>query len=162
MPAFEFAVELTVPDNTAFTVLTALRALGYRDLERVERVELLRLRLREGAMSVDECGRALMRAEVVFNPNKHRLTYAAGGDTDAVEAVVAEKDDDSAGLSDLLSGHFGVRGLEGVERAIAWRLFDATGAAPKKRLDWACRELLANPFSQTYSVRRRPKSATIK
>jgi len=162
MPAFEFAVELTVPDNTAFTVLTALRELGYRALERVERVELLRVRLHEGAMSADECGRALMRAEVVFNPNKHRLTYAAGGETDSVEAIVAEKDDDAAGLSDLLSGHFGVRGLEGVERAIAWRLYEKAGSSPKKRLDWACRELLANRFSQTYSVRSRPNYAPIK
>ena len=157
MPAFEFAIELTVPDNTAFTVLTALRELGYRDLERVERAELLRLRVTDGAMTIDECGRALMRAEVVFNPNKHRLTYAAGGETGSFEAIVAEKDDDSTGLSDLLSGHFGVRGLESVERATAWRLFDEGGAASKKRLEWACRELLANPFSQTCSVRGRPR-----
>jgi phosphoribosylformylglycinamidine (FGAM) synthase PurS component len=162
MPAFEFAVELTVPDNTAFTVLTALRELGYRDLERVERADLLRMRLHEGAMTVDECGRALMRAEVVFNPNKHRLTYAADGESGSFEAVVAEKDDDASGLCDLLSGHFGVRGLEGVERAIAWRLYEKDGAAPKKRLEWACRELLANPFSQTYTVRARPNCASLK
>src|SRR5690348_5823305 len=71
MPVYEFAVELTVGDNTAFTVRGALRGLGYRDLERVERSELLRLTLPAGGLSVEKCGLALMRAEIVFNPNKH-------------------------------------------------------------------------------------------
>ena len=103
MPEYEFAIELTVPDNTAFTVLTALRGLGYRELERVERADLLRLRLRENAMSVDECARSLLRAEIVFNPNKHRLTYARAGTASTAEAIVVDKDDDASALCELLS-----------------------------------------------------------
>ena len=163
MPSLEFAIESTVPDNTSFTVLTALRELGYQELERVERVDLLRLRLQDGAMSTEECGRALMRAEVVFNPNKHRLTHAgANGASGGFEAVVADKDDDATGLRDLLGGRFGILGLEQVERAVAWRLHERNGPAGKDRLDWACRELLANPYSQTYAIRTRPKYDAVK
>jgi phosphoribosylformylglycinamidine (FGAM) synthase PurS component len=161
MPEFEFAIELTVPDNTAFTVLTALQRLGYQELERVERAELLRLRLSDGSMSARECGAALTHAEVVFNPNKHRLSRADAAGSGAFEAVVEDKDDDPAPLCELLSSHFGVQGLEGVERAIAWRLYEKASASSAQRLDWACRTLLANPFSQTYAVRERPSYVPI-
>src|SRR5579863_3534054 len=95
MLVYEFAVESTVPDNTAFTVLTALRELGYEALDRVERADILRLRMREGAMPIGACAAALKRAEIVFNPNKHRLGYSGSPDTPAFEAVVADKDDDT-------------------------------------------------------------------
>jgi phosphoribosylformylglycinamidine (FGAM) synthase PurS component len=156
MPEFEFAIELTVPDNTAFTVLTALQRLGYQELERVERTELLRLRLRDGSMSAAECAAVLTNAEIVFNPNKHRLSRADAAGSGAFEAVVADKDDDPAALCELLSSRFGVRGLEGLERATAWRLYERETASSAQRHDWACRTLLANPFSQTYAVRERP------
>lgn len=155
MPPYEFAIELTVPDNTAFTVMTALRGLGYHELERVERSDLFRLYVDDPAMGPDECAAALMRAEVVFNPNKHRLAYAGAGETDALEAVVADKDDDASALCELLTDHFGMRGLRSVERATAWRLFESSGFAPESRVRWACTSLLANPFSQTYVVRKR-------
>lgn len=156
MPAYEFAIELTAGDNTAFTVLTALRSMGYDALERVERDDLLRLSIADGGLPLEECAAALMRAEVVFNPNKHRLAYAADERTALHEAVVADKDDDTAALADLLRDRFGVRGLDAVERATGWRLYEASGAAPVERLEWACRELLANPFSQTFAIRARP------
>ena len=161
MPLLEFAVALAVPDNTAFTVLTALRGLGYRDLEKVERLELLRLQLGDGTMTADECAKALTRAEIVFNPNKHRLWLAGTGEADEWEAVVVDKDDDNSGLSGLLTAHFGIRGLERVERATAWRLREKTGPASEKRLDWACRSLLANPHSQLYSIRRQPSHENV-
>jgi len=161
MSAFEFAIELTVPDNTAFTVLTALRGLGYPELERVERGDLLRLRVDDGAMSIDECGAALTRAEVVFNPNKHRLMRAGSGETDLLEAVVADKDDDAESLRALLTDHFDMRGLKGVERATVWRLYEGDRAAPRDRMEWACRSLLANAYSQTYVVRNRPPFSTV-
>ena len=161
MTDYEFTIELTVSDNTAFTVLTALRGLGYAKLERVERGDVLRLRVRENAISMEECGKALQHAEVVFNPNKHRLTYATGVLTGEFEAVVADKDDDTAALRDLLSERFGVRGLESVDRATAWRLYDADGPAATERLEWACTALLANPFSQTHAVRPMPARAVV-
>src|SRR5579863_8625043 len=156
MPSLEFAIDLTVPDNTAFTVLTALRSMGYDALTRVERADLLRLGLADGALSAEECGRAIKAAEVVFNPNKHRLAIADGGPPDDAEAVVADKDDDTDAQKSLLTEHFGIRGLERVERATAWRLFEGEAAAGAERLEWACANLLANPYSQTHAVRRRP------
>lgn len=156
MLVYEFAVESTVPDNTAFTVLTALRDLGYDALDRVERAEILRLRMRDGAMSIADCGAALKRAEIVFNPNKHRLGYSTSSETPSCEAIVADKDDDTEPLADLLRGRFSIEGLERVERATAWRLFESGAAAPRSLHEWACAQLLANPYSQTYVVRQQP------
>jgi phosphoribosylformylglycinamidine (FGAM) synthase PurS component len=161
MPAFEFAIDLTVPDNTAFTVLTALRSMGYDRLTRVERTSLLRLDVGSGAMSAEECGRALTHAEIVFNPNKHRMTLSSDGLAGGHEAVVADKDDDTESLQELLTQRFGIRGLERVERATSWRLFEGDEAASGERLVWACERLLANPFSQTHVVRRRPSYAAV-
>jgi len=162
MPVYEFVVELTVGDNTAFTVRGALRGLGYGALERVERSDLLRLRLPDGGLSVETCGAALTRAEVVFNPNKHRLAHSSEPDSDVYEAVVSDVDDDSTALADLLRDRFGLDGLEGVDRATAWRLHESGGKpADAKRLEWACTSLLANKFSQTFTVRRAPTRVAV-
>jgi phosphoribosylformylglycinamidine (FGAM) synthase PurS component len=156
MPQFEFAVELTIPDNTAFTVLVALRSIGYGRLDRVERAEIFRLGVRDGAMSVEECAAALTRAEIIFNPNKHRLSYAGGTGSGASEALVSDKDDDTDALKGLLASRFGVHGLQSVSRAVSWRLFEAHSPAPAERLEWACGALLANPYSQDHIIRERP------
>jgi len=156
MPTVEIAVESSVPDNTAFTVLTALRELGYGDLERVERSTVYALKLAGRSMPAAECAQALKRAEVVFNPNIQRLAYVSGSNAGDPEAVVSDKEDQTESLCTLLVDRFGVRGLERVERATAWRLYDRAGPANAKRLDWACEILLANPYSQTYLVRNRP------
>jgi phosphoribosylformylglycinamidine (FGAM) synthase PurS component len=158
---FEAAIDLSITDNTAFTVLVALKQLGYESLQRVERSELFRLTLVADEPAAD-IARALTRAEVVFNPNKHRMSYDDGspaGDRGAGgewEAVVANRDDDTTRLRRLLAERFGVRGLDRVERSTAWRLYDSAGSAPKERLEWACRVLLCNPNSQTATVRERP------
>lgn len=157
MPTYEFAVELTVGDNTAFTVRSALRGLGYEDLERVERSELLQLKVPVGGLSIEDCGAALTHAEVVFNPNKHRLAREAKPETSVYEAVVSDVDDDSTALADLLRDRFGITGLESATRATAWRLYEKNGKpADAKRLEWACASLLANRFSQSFTVRRAP------
>jgi phosphoribosylformylglycinamidine (FGAM) synthase PurS component len=161
MSTFEFTIDLTVPDNTAFTVLTALRALGYPELTRVERSALLRLGIADGAMTVEECARALTHAEIVFNPNKHRLRFGANGPAGSPEAIVEDKDDDTSSLQAMLSGQFGVSGLECVERATAWRLFEGDAPASAERLEWACKELLANSYSQTFVIRNRPASRSL-
>ena len=161
MPSFEFAIDLTVPDNTAFTVLTALRSMGYDRLTRVERSSLLRLAIKNGAMTADDCARALTHAEIVFNPNKHRLSLSTEGRTGSAEAVVADKDDDTESLQEMLEQRFGIQGLERVERATAWRLFEGDAPASGERLEWACTQLLANPHSQTHDVRPRPASRAV-
>ncbi|HXM17528.1 MAG TPA: hypothetical protein VN934_01815 [Candidatus Tumulicola sp.] len=162
MLQLEVAIELTVPDNTAFTVLVALRQLGYAELARVERAEVLRLSLDQPPENAEEIVEALRRAEVIFNPNKHRMrrTHDAA-DSNAWEAIVSDRDDDNSGLARLLADHFGIRDLKALERATAWRFFDEHGSAPKERLEWACRELLANPISQRWSVREVAQAAAV-
>ena len=157
MALIEVAIGLHMPDNTAFTVLTALQGLGYAELSAVERDELLRLRLRDGVMTARECAQALTHAEVVFNPNKHRMGLATGDDGPDSDVVVSDDDDDTGALRALLGARFGIRGLESLERATAWRLWEGERCASEARLAWACRALLANPFAQRFVVRRRPR-----
>lgn len=158
---FEAAIDLSITDNTAFTVLVALQQLGYDALVAVERSEIYRLTL-AGDSGPAAVARALLHAEIVFNPNKHRLSYESsdvpGGTParDEWEAVVADRDDDTTRVRHLLADRFGVRGLERVERSTAWRLFEKDGPASKERLEWACRALLCNPYSQVATVRARP------
>lgn len=159
MIELEVAIDLSVPDNTAYTVLVALRQLGYAALERVERSEILRLRVDASPGDVDRIITQVAHAEILFNPNKHRLSYAlanapaAGGNgVTQWEAVVVDRDDETSGLVRLLAGPFGLTQLKTLSRGIAWRLHEAAGSAPQARLEWACRELLANPYSQRFEV----------
>ena len=159
---FEAAIDLSITDNTAFTVLVALKQLGYDALDAVERSEIYRLTLQDGDSSPEDVARALLHAEIVFNPNKHRLSYETRAESDGApardewEAVVADRGDDTSRLRHLLADRFGMRGLERVERSTAWRLFEKEGPASKERLEWACRALLCNPYSQVATVRARP------
>jgi phosphoribosylformylglycinamidine (FGAM) synthase PurS component len=158
---FEAAIDLSITDNTAYTVLVALTQLGYHALYAVERSEIYRLTL-SGDMPPEDVARALTRAEIIFNPNKHRLSYdrpVESGDNvvrQEWEAVVADRDDDATRVREQLAKRFGVRGLERLERSTAWRLFEKDQPASKERLEWACRALLCNPYSQIATVRARP------
>ncbi|HEY5096223.1 MAG TPA: hypothetical protein VII69_14010 [Candidatus Eremiobacteraceae bacterium] len=157
---FEAAVDLSITDNTAYTVLVALKHLGYESLDRVERSEIYRLTLADDDRPED-VARSFMHAEVVFNPNKHRLSYDAGTDApgEEWEAIVADRDDDTTRLARVLAERFGVRGLRQVERSTAWRLYEKDRPASKDRVEWACRTLLCNPFSQIATIRARPHRA---
>jgi phosphoribosylformylglycinamidine (FGAM) synthase PurS component len=158
---FEAAIDLSITDNTAYTVLVALKQLGYDALHAVERSEIYGLTL-SGDMAPEDVARALLRAEIVFNPNKHRLSYASRAVPAGTpvpedwEAVIADRDDDTSRLRHLLAERFGVQGLERLERSTAWRLFEKDRPASKERLKWACRVLLCNPYSQVATVRARP------
>lgn len=166
MIELEVAIDLIVPDNTAYTVLVSLRQLGYGALERVERSQIIRLRADARPSDAARIVERVMRAEVLFNPNKHRLSYTAPGGQAAGaaspngaaewEALVADRDDEASGLVQLLQGPFGIGELCSLSRGIAWRLYEAHNPAPKERIDWACRQLLANPYSQTFVVRPVP------
>lgn len=159
MVTIDAAIELIIPDNTAFTVLTALRHLGYENLTKVERSEHVLLSVSSDA-NPERVVSQLSRAEVVFNPNKHRMSYATQNESAATppqfEAIVQDKDENNDHLVALLAGTFGMRDLRGVKRAVGWRLYDQNGPATRERLEWACHSLLANPISQTYDIRPRP------
>ena len=160
MATIDAAIELIIPDNTAFTVLTALRHLGYQDLAKVERSEHVMLSVSDDAQA-EGVVTQLSRAEVLFNPNKHRMSYANLNEMNAAtppqfEAIVRDKDENNDRLVTLLSGTFGMTVLRGLSRAVGWRLYDVGGPAARERLEWACRMLLANPISQSYDIRPRP------
>ena len=159
MATIDAAIELIIPDNTAFTVLTALRHLGYANLTKVERSEHVILSVESDA-APEHVIAQLSRAEVFFNPNKHRLSYAIPKAEAATppqfEAIVREKHENNDRLVALLSGTFGMASLRGLSRAVGWRLYDEGGPASRECLEWACRSLLANPISQSYDIRPRP------
>ena len=160
MATIDAAIELIIPDNTAFTVLTALRHLGYANLTKVERSEHIILSVTDDA-SPEHVMAQLARAEVLFNPNKHRMSYATPDESSAAtppqfEAIVRDKDENNDRLVALLSGTFGMASLRGLSRAVGWRLYDEGGPATRERFEWACRTLLANPISQSYDIRPRP------
>jgi phosphoribosylformylglycinamidine (FGAM) synthase PurS component len=160
MSTIDAAIELIIPDNTAFTVLTALRHLGYEDLTKVERSEHVILSVADDAVPEIVISQ-LAKAEVVFNPNKHRMSYATSNEMSSAtppqfEAIVRDKDENNDRLVALLSGTFGMTALRGLSRAVGWRLHDESGPATRERLEWACRSLLANAISQSYDIRPRP------
>ncbi|MBV8667773.1 MAG: hypothetical protein JOZ28_01040 [Candidatus Eremiobacteraeota bacterium] len=162
----DVVIELIIPDNTAFTVLTALRHLGYAELQAVDRAEHIILTTDENAQP-SELVAHLAQAEVVFNPNKHRLSYsvengATSTEPAELEALVSDKDEDNSRLVRLLTTTFGVSGVRDIERAVGWRLRDTHGPASRERLEWACRELLANRISQRYDIRPRPHAASVR
>ncbi len=166
MMRLEIAIDLIVPDNTAFTVLTALRQLGYTALERVERTEIVELDVDAPPAATDDIVAKVAHAEILFNPNKHRLSYAPasapaveGNGAAQWEALVIDREDETSGLVTLLAGPFGLSGLKTLSRGVAWRLYESSGPAPKARIEWACRELLANPYSQRFHVRPVPARA---
>jgi phosphoribosylformylglycinamidine (FGAM) synthase PurS component len=160
----EIAIDLIVPDNTAYTVLVALRQLGYESLDHVERAQIFRLGFAQPHPPVHDIVEKIAHAEILFNPNKHRLAFTPPdarprenkGDLQW-EAVVDDRDDATAGLIALLAGPFELRDLRSLSRGVAWRLFESGGPATRERLEWACRELLANPHSQTFHVRPLPQ-----
>jgi phosphoribosylformylglycinamidine (FGAM) synthase PurS component len=161
----DIAIEPIIPDNTAFTVLTALHDLGYAKLRAVERADHVFL---ETSAESDPRSLAaqVSRAEVLFNPNKHRMRIASedGAATPGVEfeALVRDKDVENGRLLGTLSSTFGIKGLSTLERAVAWRLIEESGTASAYRLDWACRALLANPVSQLYWIRPRPAYSAVR
>ena len=156
----EIAIDAIVPDNTAYTALVTLRRLGYPELARVERSEIVTLDVDGQPENSKGVVKQISHAEVLFNPNKHRLSYAdSSGPSESNElgeweAFITDRDEDTTELVHLLRGPFGISALRSLKRSIAWRLHDARGPAPQERVEWACRELLANPYSQTSDVRR--------
>jgi len=147
--------------------LATRRELGYNALERVERSEIIRLQADAQPSDAVSIIERVTHAEILFNPNKHRMSYATPSKQTAVgaatpngaaewEALVTDRDDATAGLVHLLQGPFGIKELRSLNRGVAWRLYEAHGPAPKERIEWACRQLLANPFSQTFVARAVP------
>ena len=134
------SIALKIPDNTAFTALTALRRLGVA-VERVDRSEIWELE--DSGDSATLAQRVAANA-TIFNPNKHRLEVRERPAPEDGEAWISE-----AGDHDEIREHLGGTGIAGVTRAlrsVGWRLYGA-GNAPVDRstLARAVDELLRNP-----------------
>ncbi|HVR46458.1 MAG TPA: hypothetical protein VMT95_07480 [Candidatus Binatia bacterium] len=119
------AIDLKIPDNTAYTALVALRRLGVA-VDRVERSELYFF---DDEPDVAALADRVAADETIFNPNKHRLSVlerdAPGRGEVWIEPLVASK----AGPA-----------------AIAWRLLDGDGApVARGALEAAVERLLCNP-----------------
>ncbi len=118
------AISLKIPDNAAYTALVALRRLGV-EVNRVERSEI---RFFEDDGDVETLAARIMADEMIFNPNKHRLTL--------LEEPVPRSGE--VWIEPFGSRHGAV--------ATAWRLFDERGASVNRTvLDAAVERLLCNP-----------------
>ena len=134
------AISLKIPDNTAYTTLTALRRLGV-DVAKLERSEI---------WVVEDNGDAATFAarietnETIFNPNKHRLTVLDKATPRAGEAWV-----ETIGHHDEVREHLGGKTIDGITRArryVGWRLLGADGSpAGADAVNAAVERLLCNP-----------------
>ena len=116
------AINLKIPDNTAYTTLTTLQRLGV-DVARVERSEILVI---GWDRDVKLLAAEIERDEAIFNPNKHRLTVL----------------DDVAPRA----GEIWIEEMGRAGRFIGWRLIDAAGKpASRDVLSAAAERLLCNP-----------------
>jgi phosphoribosylformylglycinamidine (FGAM) synthase PurS component len=143
MSARTVAIGLKIPDNAAYTALTALRRLGV-PVERLERSEIWRL--------VDEGDSATLAARIegnesIFNPNKHRLSLLESNDPRPGEAWVYELASGADGPVESESvGGKRIAGIRRASRCVGWRLLGA-GGEPVARdvVASAVERLLCNP-----------------
>jgi len=134
------AIGLKIPDNEAYTALTALRRLGLC-VEAVERSEIWRF---EDAGDPATFAGRLRANATIFNPNKHRLAVLAAAQPRAGEAWVGDSDE-----RDEVRAHLGGKGIAGVTRArryVGWRLIGAGGGpVSRETLVAAVERILCNP-----------------
>jgi phosphoribosylformylglycinamidine (FGAM) synthase PurS component len=128
------AIKLKIPDNTAFSALTALRRLGV-DVAQVERADIW---LFAGPASSDEVAASVQRNESLFNPNKHTLEVLESPTPRSGEtwvSLIPKADVVPSGSSKGAAKHF-----------VGWRLFAENGepASPAAVKD-AIEKLLCNP-----------------
>jgi hypothetical protein len=134
------AISLKIPDNTAYTTLTALRRLGV-DAAKLERSEVW---LVEDSGDAKTFAERIERNETIFNPNKHRLTVLESAKPRAGEAWIEE-----IGRHDEVREHMGgkvIPGISHVRRYVGWRMFAANGTPVSSDVVSAAVErLLCNP-----------------
>lgn len=128
------AIKLKIPDNAAYTALTALRRLGV-DVARLERAEIWQF---DDSGNANDLAQRVERNETLFNPNKHELQVLEGDGPRAGEAWIEE----------LQAGEVPVRiaGITTARRYVGWRLFSA-GHMPAESATVrnAVEQLLCNP-----------------
>lgn len=105
------AIKLKIPDNEAYTALTALRRLGV-DIARLERAEIWQL---EDTGSEQDFAARVERNETLFNQNKHELAILESDRPREGEVWIEQLDaqDVSPRISDVSRAR----------RYVGWRLF---------------------------------------
>lgn len=127
------AIKLKIPDNTAFSALTALRRLGV-DVERVERADIWQF---AGPASSDDVAASVRRNESLFNPNKHTLDVRESAGPQTGEAWVSTLDATHAVAADASAAAI---------HHVGWRLFGKDGApVSQATVKEAVEKLLCNP-----------------
>lgn len=134
------AISLKIPDNEAYTTLTALRRLGVA-VEKVERSEIWRVEdTGEEATFVSR----IESNETIFNPNKHRLAVLEKTQPRPGEVWIEE-----LGRHNEVREHLGgkiIPGLTNARRYVGWRLISSGGSpAGEDVLQSAVQKLLCNP-----------------
>ncbi len=120
------AVGLKIPDNEAYTALTALGRLGI-PLARVERSAIY---VFQAAAPENELAARVTRNESVFNPNKHRLRVLDANTPRSGEVWIEE---------------ICARWVD-ADRYVGWRLFGADDRpVDRATLGSAAELLLCNP-----------------
>jgi len=128
------AIKLKIPDNTAFSALTALRRLGV-DVARVERADIWQF---AGPGSSEDVAVSVKRNESLFNPNKHVLEILDSPTPRVGETWV---------VSMPSGGHASPRPSNvAAIHYVAWRLFTGEDRpADKATVAAAIEKLLCNP-----------------
>lgn len=150
-----FAVSLTIPDNTAYTTLVALRHLGI-DLERIERAELYEF---DGDFDLAQLEATIRTIETIFNPNKHRLELRFGADPLPGEVWIDERDESESTATRVTVAGRTLQGVRSLRRATAWRLFSDGKTADSATVGRAVETLLCNPAFQR--AQYDPRTTTI-
>ncbi len=134
------AISLKIPDNAAYTALTALRRIGL-ELGHVDRREIWQL---EDAGAPETLVERITANAAIFNPNKHRVAVLAHQHPETGETWIS-----STARHDEVRERLGGTGIEGVLRArhsVAWRLRDRhRDPVGRATLAAAVEGLLCNP-----------------
>jgi phosphoribosylformylglycinamidine (FGAM) synthase PurS component len=141
-----YAIELTIPDNTAFTALVTLQRLGIA-CDEVRRADIY-------CFDVDEADAAGLDAsvreiETIFNPNKHLLRIREAR-REPGEVWIADRDEapQSANETGLRIAGRRLAGVRSLRRRTAWRLRKDGRDVTENVLAAAVEGLLCNPAFQ--------------
>ena len=143
------AISLKIPDNEAYTTLTALRRLGV-DVAKLERSEVWRVEdSGDGATFVSR----MESNETIFNPNKHRLVVLDSPKPRDGEVWIAQRENETEKPHDEVREHLGGKVIPGIgkpRRYVGWRFLRADGTPESSdMLRAAAERLLCNPAIET-------------
>jgi phosphoribosylformylglycinamidine (FGAM) synthase PurS component len=141
-----YAIELTIPDNTAFTALVTLQRLGI-ECDEVRRADIYCFEVEEA--HVAELDTSIRQIETIFNPNKHVLRIREArvepGEVWIAGRLEPPELEPESGLRIAGRQLAGVRALR---RRTSWRLRKDGRDVPENVLAAAVEGLLCNPAFQ--------------